>query len=205
MKNESAKKSLEKSNNVLEEKRKIVKRKICIKKTRTFTIIAMNFVQDQIKNLHKKDTHVYNNCYEFRSRAIKQHIHLIYTCRYHQPILGENEANLSTLAMLTAIENRLEELFQQIETMPADKVAAAEKDKEQERRKKAREMKLERDRKHQEERTRKALQRANEEPKKQVGKRLVFRSQPLDTDHHDDELDAEANREEEEMRYFFQW
>ena len=48
--------------------------------------------------------------------------------------------------MLTAIENRLEELFQQIETMPADKVAAAEKDKEQERRKKAREMKLERDR-----------------------------------------------------------
>merc|ERR550532_2164077 len=119
--------------------------------------------------------------------------------------IGENEANLSTLAMLTAIENRLEELFQQIETIPADKVAAAEKDKEQERRKKAREMKLERDRKHQEERTRKALQRANEEPKKQVGKRLVFRSQPLDTDHHDDQLDAEANREEEEMRYFFQW
>ena len=23
------------------------------------------------KNLHKKDTHVYNNCYELRSKAIK--------------------------------------------------------------------------------------------------------------------------------------
>ena len=47
--NESVKKSLEKSKNVLEEKRKIVKRQICI----------------------KKDKHVYNNCYELRSRAIK--------------------------------------------------------------------------------------------------------------------------------------
>ena len=47
MKNESVKKSLEKSKNVLE-KRKTVKRKICIKKTHTFTIIAMNCVQEQL-------------------------------------------------------------------------------------------------------------------------------------------------------------
>ena len=46
MKNESVKKSIGKSQNVLQE-RKIVKLKICIKKT-----------------------HVYNNCYELRSRAI---------------------------------------------------------------------------------------------------------------------------------------
>ena len=50
MKKESVKMSLEKSKNVLEEKRKIVKRTICI----------------------KKDQHVYNNCYELRSRAIKK-------------------------------------------------------------------------------------------------------------------------------------
>ena len=49
MMNESVKKSLEKSKNVLEEKRKIIKRKICIKKPHTFTIIAMNFVQEQLK------------------------------------------------------------------------------------------------------------------------------------------------------------
>ena len=47
MKNESVKKSHEKSKNVLEEKRKMVKRKICV------------------------DQHVYNNCYDIRSRAIK--------------------------------------------------------------------------------------------------------------------------------------
>ena len=53
MKNESVKKSLEKSKNVLEEKRKTVKRKICIKKTHTFTIIAMNCVQEQLIRLTK--------------------------------------------------------------------------------------------------------------------------------------------------------
>ena len=40
------KKSLEKSENVIEEKRKKVKRKYFIKKTNAFTIIAMNFVQE---------------------------------------------------------------------------------------------------------------------------------------------------------------
>ena len=49
MKNESVKKSIEKSKNILEEKRKMVKRKICIKNCYTFTIIAMNFVQEQLK------------------------------------------------------------------------------------------------------------------------------------------------------------
>ena len=47
MKNKSVKKSLEKSKNVLEEKRK----------------------NGQAKKLHKKDQHVYNNCYELLSRA----------------------------------------------------------------------------------------------------------------------------------------
>ena len=48
IKNETVKKSPEKSKNVLEEKRKMVKRNICIKKTNTFTIIAMNFAQEEI-------------------------------------------------------------------------------------------------------------------------------------------------------------
>ena len=52
MQNESVKKSLKKSKNVLKEKRKIFNRKICIKKT-----------------------NVYNNYYELRSRAIKKTAH----------------------------------------------------------------------------------------------------------------------------------
>ena len=55
MKNESVKKSLEKSKNVLEENRKMVKRKTCIKKTNTFTIFAMNFVQEQLKSVRRQD------------------------------------------------------------------------------------------------------------------------------------------------------
>ena len=49
MKNECVKKSLGKSKNVLEEKRKKVQAKICIKKINAFTIIAVNFVQEQLK------------------------------------------------------------------------------------------------------------------------------------------------------------
>ena len=49
MKNERVKKSLKKSTHVLEEKTQ----------------------NRQAKSLHKKDTDVYNNCYELRSRAIK--------------------------------------------------------------------------------------------------------------------------------------
>ena len=52
MKKQSVKKLLEKSKNVPEEKQQ--KRsidKIALKKTNTLTIIAMNFVQEQLSNL----------------------------------------------------------------------------------------------------------------------------------------------------------
>ena len=48
--NEWVKESLEKSTNVLEEKRK----------------------NSRAKNLHQKDQHYYNDCYEIRSRAIEK-------------------------------------------------------------------------------------------------------------------------------------
>ena len=54
MKNESVKKSLEKSNNVLEKSAKPVKQKNCIKKTNTFKLIPMNFVQEQLKRFFKQ-------------------------------------------------------------------------------------------------------------------------------------------------------
>ena len=50
MMKESVKKSLEKWKNVLEKKRKMVKQKICIKKTYKFILIAMNCVQEQLIN-----------------------------------------------------------------------------------------------------------------------------------------------------------
>lgn len=56
-----------------------------------------------LKELKEKVEEVYNNC------------------------IGDNEANIDTLQMLTNIENRLEELFQRIEQMPPEKVEEAEK------------------------------------------------------------------------------
>lgn len=45
----------------------------------------------------------------------------------YRKCLGDSDGDLSTLQMLTAIENRLEQLFEAIELMPPDKVEEAEK------------------------------------------------------------------------------
>lgn len=45
----------------------------------------------------------------------------------YRKCLGDTDGDLSTLQMLTEIENRLEELFQAVELMPADKLEEAEK------------------------------------------------------------------------------
>lgn len=123
----------------------------------------------------------------------------------YRSCIGDNEANISTLQMLTNIENRLEELFEQIETMPQDKVEAAEKSKEKERRLKLREEKMEQQRLHQEERVRKALERAKAEPKKQTGRKLVFRSEPPRHKKKEDDRNDQQSKEEEELAYFFTW
>ncbi|XP_076448152.1 cilia- and flagella-associated protein 100-like [Babylonia areolata] len=123
----------------------------------------------------------------------------------YRSCIGDNEANISTLQMLTNIENRLEELFEMIETMPQDKVEAAEKAKEKERRLKMREEKIEQQRLHQEERVRRALERAKAEPKKTTGKKLVFRSEPPQLKKKEDDGADQASREEEELAYYFQW
>ncbi|XP_038069732.1 cilia- and flagella-associated protein 100-like isoform X1 [Patiria miniata] len=117
--------------------------------------------------------------------------------------IGDNEANISTLQMLTNIENRLEELFESIETMPPEKVEAAEKAKEKERRLRQREEKIEAQRIHQEERVKRALERAQADPKKKTGRKLVFRSEPPQTKRKVDKSKQKADKEEEEMAYFF--
>ena len=74
MKNKSLKKSLAKSKNVLEEKLK----------------------NGRAKNLHKKDQHVYNNCYEFRSRAIKKCVKFKLSTFKNNPELLGSHTNQKT-------------------------------------------------------------------------------------------------------------
>ncbi|KAJ3297576.1 Coiled-coil domain-containing protein 38 [Borealophlyctis nickersoniae] len=92
--------------------------------------------------------------------------------------IGDNEANLSTLTMLTNIENKLEQLFETIEMMPPDRVEQAEKMKDKERRQRLREEKMDAQRALQEERVQRALERARAPVKKKTGKPVVFRSAP---------------------------
>ena len=42
-------------------------------------------------------------------------------------ILGENQANISTLQMLASLESHIEDMFGYLETVPADRLHAAEK------------------------------------------------------------------------------
>ncbi|XP_066285367.1 cilia- and flagella-associated protein 100-like isoform X2 [Branchiostoma lanceolatum] len=121
----------------------------------------------------------------------------------YRACIGDNEANISTLQMLTNIENRLEELFEIIEMMPPERVEAAERAKEKERRLRLREEKLEQQRLHQEERVRRALERAQADPKKKGGRKLVFRSEPPRRKAKKDKAQEKATREEEELAYYF--
>ncbi|XP_010219931.1 PREDICTED: coiled-coil domain-containing protein 38, partial [Tinamus guttatus] len=90
----------------------------------------------------------------------------------------EGTSNLSSIQMLKKIEDRIEELCDLMETIPSEIIEQAEKRKMSERRKRLREEKLRREKELQTERLKSSLQRAIAEPKKKVGRRLVFRSQP---------------------------
>ncbi|XP_063397753.1 cilia- and flagella-associated protein 100-like [Mytilus trossulus] len=123
----------------------------------------------------------------------------------YKTCIGDNEAQISTLQMLTNLENQLVGLLEQIETMPADKVEAAEKAKEKERRLKMREEKVEEQRLKQEERVRKAMERARAEPKKQTGRKLVFRSEPPKQKKREDDGAGQDSALLEEEQYLYHY
>ncbi|KAI8593585.1 hypothetical protein BDZ88DRAFT_93809 [Geranomyces variabilis] len=114
--------------------------------------------------------------------------------------IGDNEATLSTLTMLTTIENRLENLFETIEMMPMDKVEQAEKMKDKERRQRLREEKMEAQRLLQEERVQRALERARAPVIKKTGKPIAFRSAPPQKKKRKEE--DTKKKEEEDLEYY---
>ncbi|TPX60736.1 hypothetical protein PhCBS80983_g01648 [Powellomyces hirtus] len=114
--------------------------------------------------------------------------------------IGDNEATLSTLTMLTTIENRLENLFETIEMMPPDKVEQAEKMKDKERRQRLREEKMEAQRLLQEERVQRALERARAPVIKKTGKPIAFRSAPPQKKKRKEE--DTKKKEEEDLEYY---
>ncbi|KAK6482582.1 cilia- and flagella-associated protein 100-like [Huso huso] len=135
--------------------------------------------QDSILNiLNKKVDDVYKSC------------------------IGDVPAKISTLQMLTSIENRMEELLESLETLPRDKVEAVERSKEKEMRLRIREEQIKIKKQQQEERLRTAIQRANADTKKRAGRKLMFRSEPP-TIKHVDKSKGMTTKEQEDLLYYF--
>ncbi|XP_067908298.1 cilia- and flagella-associated protein 100 [Heterodontus francisci] len=121
----------------------------------------------------------------------------------YRACIGENEANMSTLQMLTSIENYLEDLFENLEKLPREKVELAQKNKEKERRMRAREERLREEKLHQEERMHRAIIRSQAEHQKKTGRKLVFRSNPPLMKELEQESQVTTDKEKEENEYYF--
>ncbi|XP_068951168.1 coiled-coil domain-containing protein 38 [Petaurus breviceps papuanus] len=94
--------------------------------------------------------------------------------------IGEVDVtNLNPVQKLVKVESRLVELSDLIESVPKELLEVIEKAKQRERRQKMREEKMREKQRSQEEKIRIALERAVSKPKKKMGRKLVYRSQPV--------------------------
>ncbi|XP_036616607.1 coiled-coil domain-containing protein 38 [Trichosurus vulpecula] len=94
--------------------------------------------------------------------------------------IGEGDmANLNPVQKLVKVESRLVELSDLIDSVPKESIEVIEKAKQRERRQKMREEKIREKQRSQEEKIRIALERAVSKPKRKMGRKLVYRSQPV--------------------------
>ncbi|XP_051873428.1 cilia- and flagella-associated protein 100 isoform X1 [Pristis pectinata] len=121
----------------------------------------------------------------------------------YRSCIGDNEANMTTLQMLTSIENYLEDLFENLEKLPREKVELAEKNKEKERRMRLREEKLREEKLHQEERIHRAMMRSQAEHQKKMGRKLVYRSEPPLMKELKKQVQDTTDQQAEEDEYYF--
>jgi hypothetical protein len=103
--------------------------------------------------------------------------------KVYKVVVGRLEIKIDGLMMLTSIENRLQDLIEEVESFPTEKVRFAQKFKDKQRRLKLREEKLEQQKQKQEERAKRAVERAATVAIRSKGRKLVFRSDPLKKGH----------------------
>ncbi|XP_051839005.1 cilia- and flagella-associated protein 100 isoform X2 [Antechinus flavipes] len=150
-------------------------------KSRVFSFgkYKVDYQNNMLASLNKKVIEVYHHC------------------------TGDCESSLSTLQMLTIIEEQLDDLLENLEKIPAWKIEQIEKIKEKERRLRLREEKLKVLQSLHEERLQRALARAQASIKKKTGRRLMFRSEPVDHKVRGEDTNRMDNKEKEEMLFFF--
>jgi len=120
-------------------------------------------------------------------------------------VIGDNDANISTLQMLTSIENTLGTLLDMQETLPEDVIAEFEKKLEKDRRARLREEKIREQEALQKERVKRALERAQAAPRSQVGRKPVPRSEPPRVKEKKRKNKDQLSLEQQEYRYFFEY
>ncbi|XP_038171064.1 coiled-coil domain-containing protein 38 [Arvicola amphibius] len=118
--------------------------------------------------------------------------------------IGDAEVgSLNAVQKLVKVESRLVELSDLIESIPKENVEAIERIKQKERRQKLREEKMREKQRHQEERLRAALERAVAQPKKKLGRRLIYRSKPRSASKQELLLIGDTRTKTQEEEYFF--
>ncbi|KAM4625946.1 cilia- and flagella-associated protein 100 [Polymixia lowei] len=128
--------------------------------------------------------------------ALGRKVEEVYRC-----CVGDKTANLSTLQMLANIENRVSMLLESMESIPPDTLEKVEKIKDKERRVRQRDEKLQQQKDHQEERLKKALERAQCDIKRTNGRKLMARSKPVA--HKIKFSNVNISEKEEIHNYFF--
>ncbi|KAF5399801.1 hypothetical protein PHET_06900 [Paragonimus heterotremus] len=109
----------------------------------------------------------------------------------------------SSLQLLKEIESKMIGLLQMIQKFPEETVKEALKSKEKAHRLEVKQERKLEQRKNQEERIRKALERAKADPKKCTGRRLMTRSEPPKIERDDLKNSAQLSKEEEELAFLF--
>ena len=120
---------------------------------------------------------------------------------YEKCGIGDDSSS-GTLMMLANIEQKLEENLAAIERMPPEEVDKAEKDREKDRRARVRGEKLAAQKKAQEDRINKSIERSKAPVQKKTGKPVMFRAPPLVTRKRDVDKVEERNEDEEDLREF---
>jgi hypothetical protein len=116
---------------------------------------------------------------------------------------GFDTQGLTILEMLTSIEAKLESLITVVDRMDPKLVHEAERAREKDRRQNMRLEKLELQKRQQEERLQRSLERSKAPVTKRTGKPVMFRSRPLEKKNDEHDKSKATADEEDDIREFF--
>ncbi|XP_075199553.1 coiled-coil domain-containing protein 38 [Anomaloglossus baeobatrachus] len=132
--------------------------------------------------------------------TLKKKIADVYTC-----CIGEAQAAINPVQMLSSIENRYGDLQDLLESLPKEMVQVEQRAKQRERRMKIRQETLKDELLKQEQRMIRTLERATKDTCKTVTRKLMKRSEPSPQSRRKKNMDLEklAAQKQEEYEYFF--